>query len=379
MIAQINIHGQIGPSYVDEKGLFHKGVVLLDVIEQAESQPEATEFEVSINSPGGYVDIGDAIYNYLQSLKKKGKVTTIQNGLVGSIATKIFLAGDERLVDDRFQFWIHNPFKEGVSGDADELMAMAKGLEETETALRQFYMNFTKISDEGLDALMKAETGLTSDQCIKFGFATGKKSVPVLNIINPKMKKDEKSFMDHVKAFFTQEPKGVQPAKAQIPGATQPQSMVVNLADGAGSFWIEGEGVAEGVAAFLLDESGQPTAQVLADGDYKLEDGSMVSVMGGKVSKVTQAEIPADPKEEEEEMIPKSEVEAMVKAAVEAALAPVKAEQAEAILALKKTARIGVQPTKAAIGLPDNQAKSRSIASVMREKQEERRKQLNKN
>lgn len=63
MIAQINIHGQIGPSYVDEKGLFHKGVVLLDVIEQAESQPEATEFEVSINSPGGYVDIGDAIYN----------------------------------------------------------------------------------------------------------------------------------------------------------------------------------------------------------------------------------------------------------------------------------------------------------------------------
>lgn len=373
MIAKINIHGQIGPSSVDEAGLFHKGVQLLDVIEQV--PPDATEFEVSINSPGGYVDIGDAIYNYLNSLKKKGKVTTIQDGLVGSIATKIFLAGDERLVDDRFQFWIHNPFKENVSGDSDDLMAMAKGLEATETELRQFYMNFTKISDEGLDALMKAETGLTSDQCIKFGFATGKKSVPVLNIINPTMKKDEKSFMDHVKAFFTQEPKGVQP-KAQIPGATQPKSMVVNLADGAGSFWIEGEGVAEGVAAFLLDESGQPTAQVLADGDYKLEDGSMVSVVGGKVAKVTQAEME---EEEEEEMIPKSQVEAMVQAAVEAAIAPVKAEQAEAIMALKKTARIGVQPTKAAIGLPDNQAKSRSIASVMREKQEERRKQLNKN
>lgn len=380
MIAQINIHGQIGPSYVDEKGLFHKGVVLLDVIEQAESQPDATEFEVSINSPGGYVDIGDAIYNYLQSLKKKGKVNTIQNGLVGSIATKIFLAGDERLVDDRFQFWIHNPFKEGVSGDADELMAMAKGLEETETALRQFYMNFTKISDEGLDALMKAETGLTSDQCIKFGFATGKKSVPVLNIINPTMKKDEKSFMDHVKAFFTQDPKGVQP-KAQIPGATQPKSMVVNLADGAGSFWIDGEGVAEGVAAFLLDEAGQPTSQSLADGDYALEDGSVISVMGGKVAKLTaKQEIPM---EDEEEMIPKSQVEAMVKAAVEQAIAPKLAEfekeKESAIMALKKSARIGVQPTKAALGLPDNQPKGRTIASVMRDKREERRKQLNKN
>lgn len=374
MIAKINIHGQIGPSSVDEAGLFHKGVQLLDVVEQV--PPDATEFEVSINSPGGYVDIGDAIYDYLNSLKKKGKVTTIQDGLVGSIATKIFLAGDERLVDDRFQFWIHNPFKENVSGDSDELMAFAQGLAETETKLRQFYMGFTNISDEGLDALMKVETGLTADQCIKFGFATGKKTVPVLNIIKPKMK-EEKSFMEHVKAFFTEKPKGVQP-KAQVPGATTPQSMVVNLADGAGSFWVEGEGVAEGVAAFLLDEAGQPTPQALADGEYKLEDGSMVSVMGGKVAKVAQAEIPTDPKEEEE-MIPKSQVEAMVKSAVEAAMLPVKKENEEAIMALKKSARIGVQPTKAAIGLPDNQPKGRTIASVMREKQEERRKQLNKN
>lgn len=378
MIAKINIHGQIGPSSVDEAGLFHKGVQLLDVIEQV--PPDATEFEVSINSPGGYVDIGDDIYNYLNSLKKKGKVTTIQDGLVGSIATKIFLAGDERLVDDRFQFWIHNPFKENVSGDSDDLMAMAKGLEATETELRQFYMGFTKIDESGLDALMKVETGLTADQCIKFGFATGKKSVPVLNIIKPTMK-EEKSFMEHVKAFFTDKPKGVQP-KAQVPGNHAQKSMVVNLADGAGSFWVEGEGVAEGVAAFLLDEAGQPTSQSLADGDYALEDGSVISVMGGKVAKLTakQAEIPM---EDEEEMIPKSQVEAMVKSAVEQALAPKLAEfekeKESAIMALKKSARIGVQPTKAALGLPDNQPKGRTIASVMRDKREERSKQLNKN
>lgn len=374
MIAKINIHGQIGPSSVDEQGLFHKGVQLLDVIEQV--PPNATEFEVSINSPGGYVDIGDAIFNYLNSLKKKGKVTTIQDGLVGSIATKIFLAGDERLVDDRFQFWIHNPFKENVSGDSDELMAMAKGLEATETELRQFYMGFTKIDESGLDALMKVETGLTADQCIKFGFATGKKSVPVLNIIKPTMK-DEKSFMDHVKAFFTEKPKGVQP-KAQIPAGAEPKSLVVNLADGAGSFWVEGEGVAEGVAAFLLDEAGQPTAQSLADGDYVLEDGSSVSVMGGKVAKVTaKAALPEDPKEEEE-MIPKSQVEEMIQAAITQAMEPIKKENEEAIMALKKSARIGVQPTKASLGLPQSQP-VRTMAYVMKAKAEERKKQLNKN
>jgi ATP-dependent protease ClpP protease subunit len=309
VIGKINIHGQIGPSYVDEQGLFHKGVVLLDVVEQAESNPKATEFEVSINSPGGYVDIGDAIYNYLQSLKSKGKVTTIQEGIVGSIATKIFLAGDERLADDRFQFWIHNPYKENVSGDSDQLMEMAKGLAEAETQLRQFYMNFTKINEHALDSLMKIETGLNADQCVKFGFATAKKPVQVLNIIKPTMK-EEKSFMEHVKAFFTQAQ--VPPTESAVEGEPKPE-----------------EKEEEKAAEEMIPKS-EVDALIAAAVQKALEEKAM------------------EPGElEEEEMVAKSQVEPMIKAAVEAALAEVNAKNEAAILALKKTAKIGVQPTKA--------------------------------
>ena len=321
MTGKVNINGHIGESYVDAQGVMHKGTVLLDVIEQAESFPEATEIEVLINSPGGYADIGDSIYEYLVSLKKKDKtVTTVQTGLIGSIATKIFLAGDRRIVDDRYKFWIHNPFMDNVSGDQDQLREMASSLEATEKNLRKFYAEFTSISDEGLDGLMKIETGLTADQCVKFKFATEKKLVPVFNSINNKMK-DEKSFLIHVAAYFTK-PKGVAPkAKAAIPG-TEAKSMVLTLADGAGSFWVEAEALEVGVPAFLLDAEGQPTAEPLSDGEYVLEDGTAVTVSAGLVSAVA----PVEAKKDDTEMITKEEAELMVQAAVEKALADNKAE-----------------------------------------------------
>lgn len=377
MIGKVNVHGHIGPSFVDASGQLHKGTVLLDVIEQAESFPEATILEVSVNSPGGYADIGDSIYDYLVSLKKKGKqIVTIQNGLVGSIATKIFLAGDRRIADSRYKFWIHNPFMDNVSGDQDQLREMAKSLEETEKNLRKFYAEFTPITDEGLDGLMKIETGLTADQCLKFGFATENKSVPAFNLIN--MKKNEESFFDHMKAWFKEEKEvknGVAP-KAQVPGNTA-KSLVVNLADGAGSFWVEAEAVAEGVGAFLLDEAGAPTAEPLADGEYLLEDGSKVTVSGGLVTAVM-------PVEEDKASFTKEEAEAMVKDAVEKALATqnevinkikeeAKQDSEKAIMALKKDLKLGIQP-RAGYLSGGQKEEFKTIAQIQLEREQERKK-----
>ena len=390
VIGKININGHIGPSYVDKAGQLHKGTELLDVIEQVESFPEATKLEISINSPGGYVDIGDSIYDYLLSLKKKGKqVSTIQTGLIGSIATKIFLAGDRRIVDDRYEFFIHNPFQADVSGDQDDFRAIADGLEETEKNLRKFYAQFTKITDEGLDGLMKIETGLTADQCIKFGFATEKKLVPVFNFVNKNNKKvatkaaekkDANALLAYLNDFFSGnkgKAKGIAPKKNAIPinPGAEAKSLVVNLADNAGSFWVEGEAVAEGSPCFLLDADGQPTQEALADGDYVLEDGTKLTVAEGKIS----AMVPVDPAEEEEEMVAKSEVDAMIKSAVEEALKGVKSEvestKAE-ILNLKKTAKLGIAPTKAFLNPnrgADGPVVYKTIAMIQAEKEEKRR------
>lgn len=376
MIGKIKgILGHIGASYVDAQGQLHKGTVLLDVIEQVESLPaETTIIEIPVNSPGGYADIGDAIYEYLVSLKKKGKqIVTIQTGLVGSIATKIFLAGDRRIVDDRYQFWIHNPYLDKVTGDQDQLRAMAADLEKTEKDLRKFYGEFTSITDEGLDGLMKIETGLTADQCVKFKFATEKKLVPVFNLINPTkktMKLEEKSLKDQLLELLGVKPesKGVKP-KAAIPANTEVKSLVVNLADGAGSFYVEGEALAEGMPCYLLDADGNPTEEAVQDGDYKLEDGSMVSVAGGKVAKVT-------PMAEESKVATQEEIDAKVKEAVDAAKAEMKKEFETLTLALKKETKLGVAPKPAVLAKVKggDQGEYKTISQIQAEREAERRK-----
>lgn len=386
MTAKVQINGHIGESYVEPNGQLRKGTVLLDVIEQVESVPDATQIEVYINSPGGFADIGDSIYDYLVSQKKKGKVvTTIQTGLVGSIATKIFLAGDRRIADDRYEFFIHNPYIEGASGDQDQLREMASGLQKTEQELRKLYAEFTTITDEGLDGLMKIETGLTADQCVKFGFATEKKLVPVFNSIHkPKMSK-EKSFLDHVSKFFEPKGKGVSPkAKAEIP-ASEVKTLVVTLAENAGSFWVEGEAVAVGSPAYLLDADGQPTQEPLADGAYVLEDGTTVMVAAGMVTEVTPAaEDKKDPLALTEEAINQKIVDAVNAALAakdaeqKAAIEQVKQEASAQIQALKKNLKLGVQPVKGYTGAGQG-IERKSINQIMAEKREERKKQLLKN
>ena len=385
MIGRIKgILGHIGASYVDAQGQMHKGTDLLNLIEQIGALPKETQvIEIPINSPGGYVDVGDSMYDYLVSLKKDGKkIVTIQTGLVGSIATKIFLAGDERMVDDRYEFFIHNPFASEITGDQDQLRQAADQLAETEKNLRKFYATFTGITDTGLDALMKIETGLTADQCLKFGFATKKNPTPVFNSVKPNLKKvevkKEESFFEHMAAWFNKDKKGVQPkVKAEIPAnPTSPasvKSMVVNLADGAGSFWVEGEAVVEGAACFLLDASGQPTAEPLADGDYALQDGSQLSVMGGKISAVMA---PASD-QTQAEMISKADAEAMVQAAVEQALAPYKQQVEEAkaeILAIKKNTKIGVQPKLPVMAKKEEVNGFKTISQIQKEREQAKRK-----
>jgi ATP-dependent protease ClpP protease subunit len=388
-MAKIKIVGHIGPSSVDQAGKLHKGVELLDVIEQVESFPTDLELEIEINSPGGYADVGDSIFEYLNSQKAKGKkLTTVQTGLIGSIATKIFLVGDRRIVDDRYQFWIHNPYMDGVSGDQDALREMASSLQKTETELRKFYSEFTNISDEGLDSLMKIETGLTADQCVKFGFATDKKLIPVFNSIKNKMGK----FEEKVNSFLGREKKkGVQP-KAQVP-ENKTKTMVVVLADEAGSFWVEGE-LAEGSSAFLLDENGEPTVEPVADGMYMLEDGTSLEVAGGLLSSVLAAE--AKTEEGPAPMISPEQLSEMIAQEVSKALALRDEEQAKLvadkitevkkeveekaearILNLKKDIKLGIQPIKAVLQNTEEEPKRKTIHSIMAEKREKRKQQLN--
>ncbi len=163
MIGKIYISGQIGTF----DGV--TGIELIDVIGQVKAQPEAIAFDVHINSEGGIMDIGFDIYNYLKSLKKP--ITTIGSGMVASIATVIFMAGDKRLISNGTEFMIHLPWAYSA-GTADELEALAKEARDYEKKLIDFYKKSLDLTDEAIHPLLREESWLTKEQLQSLGFLT---------------------------------------------------------------------------------------------------------------------------------------------------------------------------------------------------------------
>lgn len=163
MEGNIYINGLIGSMPMEV------GVELIDVIQQVKKQAGATSFKVHINSEGGVVDTGFDIYNYLRSLQVP--IETIGSGLVASIATVIFMAGDKRTLKENTKFMIHLPMG-GVDGTADEIEQYAKVVRESETKLLKFYSSATNLSNDALFPLLRNETWLNQEQSETLGFVT---------------------------------------------------------------------------------------------------------------------------------------------------------------------------------------------------------------
>lgn len=171
MIGKIYISGLIG-TFGEEKG-----VELLDVISQVKKQPTATSFEVYINSEGGVVDTGFDIYNFLKSLGLP--ITTIGTGMVASIATIIFMAGNKRIVKPNTQFMIHLPMGGIDYATADEMELHSKEVRNVENKIIQFYSKELNLNKEAVTPLLRNETWLTADQLTDLGFVTSQSQIKI--------------------------------------------------------------------------------------------------------------------------------------------------------------------------------------------------------
>ena len=97
---------------------------------------DADEITVRINSPGGSVFDGIAIYNALHY--HKAHINVRIEGLAASIASVIAMAGDTVHMAANALLMIHNPFS-WVGGDAEELRKMADMLDKTTGVIAQTY------------------------------------------------------------------------------------------------------------------------------------------------------------------------------------------------------------------------------------------------
>jgi ATP-dependent Clp protease protease subunit len=123
---------------------------------------------LNINSPGGDVFDGIAIYNDL--LAHKADVVVRVTGLAASAASIIAMAGDEVHIAENAFFMIHNAWSVAV-GDAQVMTKRANLLKKIDAELAETYAARTGGDVEEIRSQMNDETWLNADEAVEQGFA----------------------------------------------------------------------------------------------------------------------------------------------------------------------------------------------------------------
>lgn len=135
------------------------------LVSQIATAPD--DITVRINSLGGLVFDGFAIFNALKQSPRK--VTVYVDGVAGSIASVIAMAGDRIIMAENAVMMVHKP-SDGTYGDADALRTCADRLDMLQNQLVQVYAQRTGMSTDDLSPLLDAETWLTAPEALALHF-----------------------------------------------------------------------------------------------------------------------------------------------------------------------------------------------------------------
>lgn len=163
--------------YIGEAGFFDdasNSFSLNNLNTILDSIGEVDELNVYINSGGGSVTEGFAIYDRLSALPCT--VNTIVNGMCGSIATVIYQAGKKgkRKMYANSEFFVHNPFWQPSAPDpmeAKDLALLQQDLQNAENKIKLFYVGVTGKTVDELTPLLDRQTTMSANEAIEFGFA----------------------------------------------------------------------------------------------------------------------------------------------------------------------------------------------------------------
>lgn len=127
-----------------------------------------SEIDVHINSSGGNVFAGHAIYNMLKM--HSAKINIYIDALAASIASVIAMSGDTIFMHKNSLLMIHNSWIITM-GNSKELRETADLLDKTDKASNHAYLDKAKnVSEEELQQMLDAETWLTAEEALEKGF-----------------------------------------------------------------------------------------------------------------------------------------------------------------------------------------------------------------
>lgn len=160
--ARVDVYDEIGGSW------FSDGVSAGDFVKSLAAIPDSRELHVHVNSPGGDVWDGLAIYNAIA--QRSGPVTTVVDGLAASAASFIVQAGKSRIVSPGSMMMIHNASGLCI-GNAGDMRELADLLELVDGNLADIYAAHSGRPVSVWAAAMQAETWYKADQAVAEGLA----------------------------------------------------------------------------------------------------------------------------------------------------------------------------------------------------------------
>lgn len=262
-------------------GVIGEDVQLAHVVAAAVADTEPI-LRVEINSIGGDVETGVAIYEYLRNYQDR-PVHTYAVEECMSIASVIFLAGSRRFAG--CPIMIHLPMvvpKEGDNYNTQDLAALSSILEDVNKRMIKIYKEATGADEKTLELLMSETSYLSPLEAVTLNFAhetTAPRALAYFQKNNLKLtemaKMTMKEFVDKAKA-------AIKAAGAII----APDVVALSLTD------VNGE------VLTIEREEGVPVVGDVAspDGTFTFDDGSTITVAEGVITEMTE---PApDPTEE---------------------------------------------------------------------------------
>jgi ATP-dependent protease ClpP protease subunit len=156
--------GEVELSIYDEIGAW--GVGAKQFIAELKRY-KGQHIHLRLNSPGGEIIEGSAIYNALT--RHEGGLTVHIDALAASMASVIAMAGDPVYMADNALLMIHNPWTM-AAGEAEDLRKQADLLDTMKSNLVRAYQKKTGMEEKAIAKLMDEETWLDATEAAALGF-----------------------------------------------------------------------------------------------------------------------------------------------------------------------------------------------------------------
>ncbi len=134
-----------------------------------DSDDNTKDINLYINSPGGMVTAGLAVYDTMNFIKSP--ITTICMGMAMSFGAVILAAGTKgkRYALPNSRIMIHQPLVGGISGQATDIIVEAKEMAHTRKVLEEIMAKHTGQTFEKINRDMERNNYMSAEEAKKYG------------------------------------------------------------------------------------------------------------------------------------------------------------------------------------------------------------------